>query len=209
MDKSEKKKSGGISGWFSALVGKPKAGSTPVIGAKEEKPVLSNLDIAEKPPVPLEITDFTKEDSVKEDFKKFKTLIGKYKSKLDEKVDPITASGVQKAVGVINASGGITDKPFYKKLIKVFFVLFFLLILIFVGATLFNIFNSKKVAEVVEGPTPSPIPFKPTKPSVYATDEDVLKLQEDIDLLEKELARVSLRENDLLPPKLDFNINFK
>jgi hypothetical protein len=208
MAENIKKVGGGISGWFSSLMGKPKS----VAGAVTEdkaKPVLSNMDIAEKPPVVLEITDFSKEDSVKEDLKKFKALVGKYKSKVDEKVDPVTAAGVQKAVSAINASGSVADKPFYKKLVKVFFILFFLLILIFVAATLFNILKSKKITEAPVLPTPSPVPFEPTKPSVYASDESVLKLEEDIDLLEKELVRVSLRDNDLLPPKLDFDINFK
>lgn len=209
MDKTERKKTGGISGWFSALIGKPKSKTGNIPGVEETKPILSKLDIAEKPPVPLEITDFSKEDSVKEDLKKFKSLIGKYKAKVDDRILPIASSGAQKAASVINTSGEVVDKSFYKKLLKVFFALFFVLILVFIAATLFNILKSKDEHLVSNSPTPTPVPYEPTRPSVYAQDEVVLKLEEDIDLLENELIRVSLRENDLLPPRLDFNINFK
>ncbi len=109
----------------------------------------------------------------------------------------------------INTSASVADKPFYKKIIKLFFVVFFVLILIYVGATLFNILRRRGVTQVTDDPTPTPIPYEPTKPSVYADDAAVLKLEEDIDVLEKELARIGLRENDLIPPKLDFEVTFK
>ena len=47
-----------------------------------------------------------------------------------------------------------------------------------------------------------------TNPSRYATDSGVLKIEEDLINIEKSLGIMQVSETSLLPPKLDFDINF-
>ena len=54
----------------------------------------------------------------------------------------------------------------------------------------------------------TPVPFVPFKPSVYADDPEVLKIEEDLTLLERELNQVKIKEDGIDPPKLDFDISF-
>jgi hypothetical protein len=58
-------------------------------------------------------------------------------------------------------------------------------------------------------PTPTTAPYQPYNPSVYAEDELVLQLEEDIKVLDRELSIVQLKETILTPPVLDFNVNFE
>lgn len=56
--------------------------------------------------------------------------------------------------------------------------------------------------------TPTAVPYTPYLPSVYADDPEILRLEEDVRVLENEVARVNIREVKLIPPRLDFNISF-
>jgi hypothetical protein len=60
-------------------------------------------------------------------------------------------------------------------------------------------------------PTATPTPFVETiaSPSAYATDSAVLKIESDIKDIEDQLQNVDLKDNNLLPPALNLNINFK
>ena len=57
-------------------------------------------------------------------------------------------------------------------------------------------------------PTPTYSPFQKFKPSVYANDPTVIKLEETLNVLDREMATVPLTEDTLTPPVLDFNISF-
>ncbi len=101
-----------------------------------------------------------------------------------------------------------------KKIIKV--------VGIAIGLSLFSliIFSavvtiSKKRTPVVVNVVPSEVPqttaFPEEKifnPSRYATDSAILKIEEDLKSVEKELNDLEINEVDLLPPKLDFELNF-
>lgn len=56
--------------------------------------------------------------------------------------------------------------------------------------------------------TPTPIEIEPSQPSIYALDEVILQLEEDINTLDRELSTTVLRETSLNPPKLDLNVRF-
>lgn len=60
-------------------------------------------------------------------------------------------------------------------------------------------------------PTPTPTPFMPTisSPSAYATDSAVLEIENDISSIVQQLQNVDLKENDILPPAINLNINFE
>jgi hypothetical protein len=61
---------------------------------------------------------------------------------------------------------------------------------------------------VITQPSPTPIEQEQTKPSIYANDADILKLQEDINVLDREVVGTQLKEPTLNAPNLDFNITF-
>jgi hypothetical protein len=57
------------------------------------------------------------------------------------------------------------------------------------------------------GPTPTPLELPISSPSAYATDSAVLNIEKNIDTLENSLANIDLKEENLQPPPLDWNIN--
>jgi len=58
-------------------------------------------------------------------------------------------------------------------------------------------------------PVPSIPPFQRFQPSIYADDPVILKLQEDVNVLDRELSNTQIKETILEPPTLDFNVTFK
>jgi len=78
---------------------------------------------------------------------------------------------------------------------------------------------SKFVSKVREGgkegegeeavPTPTPVGYQRYKPSVYAGDPEILKLEEDVNVLDREVSSAILKDDTLKPPTVDFDINFK
>lgn len=58
-------------------------------------------------------------------------------------------------------------------------------------------------------PTPTPVGYQLYKPSVYAGDPEILKLEEEINIFDREVSGAVLKETTLNPPTLDFNIDFK
>ena len=90
----------------------------------------------------------------------------------------------------------------------VFAVLLFLMIILSI------VLKSREKVPVEVKPTPiasfEPLPSGEiiTNPSRYATDSGVIKIEEDLRNLEKELDNLQVNEVNLLPPRLDFDINF-
>lgn len=93
-------------------------------------------------------------------------------------------------------------------------VLFFTVIAsLFVFVTL--IYRTAVEEEEVKGPiktvfpSPSPGELPHSKPSYYATDSAVLKMEADVEQLGQELHDVRLDESELTPPLIDLDIHFK
>ncbi len=57
-------------------------------------------------------------------------------------------------------------------------------------------------------PTPSSVPVQSEKPSIYSNDEVILKLEEEVKVLDAELNTARINDSKLSLPKLDFNIIF-
>lgn len=59
-------------------------------------------------------------------------------------------------------------------------------------------------------PTPPPLPPEAfmASPSAYATDEAVLRIEEELGILEKDLDTVDLEELRLRPPVLDLKVEY-
>ncbi len=150
------------------------------------------------------------EDSVAQDIKKFKEfgkgVIDKFGTKL-----PTFKTKVFSSLSSIKLP---TEKFSSQKVVKIFgafFLIIFGLAMTFSFLKLIKnnfLENKKTEVEISITPTPTPVSYQPYLPSFYAKDTEVLKLEEDANLLEKEIVGSQLEEKQLLPPNLDFNIKF-
>ncbi len=101
-----------------------------------------------------------------------------------------------------------------KKFLKIFVSsLAIVVILLLIAIFLFKFIGRKRLEEPVVTPTPSPKASPSTEiipnPSRYVTDSAVLETEEELDGLDNELSETVIEETTLLPPSLDFEINFK
>lgn len=99
-----------------------------------------------------------------------------------------------------------------RKILRIVGIVFaVLLVLVIILSTVLKL-KGKVPVEVKPTPVASfgPLPSGEvtTNPSRYATDSGVLKIEEDLRNLEKELDNLQVNETNLLPPRLDFDINF-
>ena len=93
--------------------------------------------------------------------------------------------------------------------VKILALVGFVLVVIYTFFRLFEIFReSRQENEVLTTLTPSPVEYKSEYPSAYAEDLVILQLEEEIRVLEKQISGVDVREIELMPPILDFNIDF-
>lgn len=178
--------------WFYMLVGKP------LTSNNVSKPQ-QNVDSISP-----------QEDSVKQDIQSLKKLVKGAFGGVKGKATPVAKIGKEKSIQAAETVGKSVDRGFLKKLIKIFFVIVFLLILVFIALKLYNLLPTQSPVQTVTiAPTPTSTLYEPDRPSVYALDPQILKLENDIEVLRRELAGVDIRESTLKPPILDFNINFK
>lgn len=148
------------------------------------------------------------------DFQKAKDLVAKMSEKIEEAAKPVLEKGVEEGKAPVEASQTFVSEkksssPIHLK--KILPALLFGLVIIVVvlgGLTFFRSMNKPETPQIVTLPTPTLAPIIETEPSQYAEDEEVLKLQEDISVLEKEITSTSLRESTLNPPILNFDVSF-
>lgn len=148
------------------------------------------------------------EDSVAQDVQTVKTIFGKVTDKISLFLAPFTKKGIASAASSATAVRTSVDNKFLKNLVRTFLILFFTLILVFIGIYLFRMLKEENVITQNPGLTVTPPPFEPFKPSVYAQDPEVLKIEEDVNILERELNQTKIREDGINPPSLDFDISF-
>jgi hypothetical protein len=67
----------------------------------------------------------------------------------------------------------------------------------------------QKPVEEMPPVEPAQLTLTTRKPSRYATDEVVLKVETDVANLEKDLNSLEVKESDLNPPPLNWDVNFK
>ena len=100
-----------------------------------------------------------------------------------------------------------------KRPIFIFASIFGGLLVILLAAVIFFSLNQGKITTQVKStPTPTPTPeFKEEiiSPSPYATDEAVLKMEEEVKKLDQELTSADLKESGLNPPVLEMKIKFE
>lgn len=87
-----------------------------------------------------------------------------------------------------------------------------LFLIIFILLVLVMLFG-KRTKTPTLAPTPTPISASPTpqvilNASRYATDSGVLKIEADLNNIQKQLDQTDVKQSDLKIPDMDFNINF-
>ena len=98
---------------------------------------------------------------------------------------------------------------FIKKIVRISIIVILLLVFLYIISLLVKTARQNGEVAVPGFPSPTVAQYLPYNPSVYAEDEMVLQLEEDIKVLDRELSTVQLKETILTPPTLDFNVNFE
>jgi len=134
---------------------------------------------------------------------------GKLKTTLYPKVSEGTPVVFQAGRNLGSSISSFTNSETLKNILKTSAAIISLIVFFFIGIKVVNMIMNKSENGEISLTTPTPVPYTPYKPSVYAEDEMVLKMEEDIKVLEKESSTVVLKETSLTPPVLDFDINFE
>jgi len=152
------------------------------------------------------------DDPLHQDLAKASTLIKTISAKLPKVALPIVPKNETPQDPQISQVSEILKPNKVKKLIPLIIGLVILLVLVLVGFFAYSYIaklrSPKDNPIVVTNPSPTPIEQEQTQPSIYANDPDILKLQEDINVLDREVVGAQLRESTLNAPVLDFNISF-
>lgn len=147
------------------------------------------------------------EDSVTKDIKNVFGFISKIFGQASQKVTP---TNLKVGKGVPQVPLNLSNNGLFVKVIRIFLIIVFLMVIVFIGVRIFSLMQENgEEGGVRVYISPTPVPYKPSKPSVYAEDEFILNLEEKIRVLEREVAGISVRETTLTPPILDFNVDFE
>lgn len=105
--------------------------------------------------------------------------------------------------------GGTFSKKLAKKIIRVIVGVLIITLVLFAASQAVNIIRRDGQQPGALFPSPTGVFYEPTRPSVYAEDEQVLKMEDDLRVLDREVVSTSLKESTLNPPILDFDIDFE
>jgi hypothetical protein len=202
--------------WINALLGRPTHIEIPSEQVTHQES--STTEAAQSSPVAQTQAQGTQsmtrevydEDPLKKDLEKAKNLFSKFSSRAHTLADPAIERGMAVSNEAASASSAFVKTNRFKKIIPIIIVLVLIILFGFL-ALMFLRRNGggEEIPVVISDPTPTLAPFVPSQPSIYSSDAEVLKLEQDITVLDQEIAGTALRETTLNPPSLDFNINFK
>ena len=96
----------------------------------------------------------------------------------------------------------------YRRPLIVFLVILVLLVVIGIFAPFFGRFIKRNITPA-ETPAPTALPEATLTPSVSTNDPDILGIEEKLGKLDESFSKVNLREDELRPPTLDFNVSFE
>lgn len=203
---------GGLSWWVSSMTGKASV-------KKQTQVAVNAAPVKSNPAVPangVQNQISNTDDSVSRDLEQARKIVGKLSGAVSKAVTPVVAKGVSSSEKTA-AKFLKKDNKFLKIILRLFIILIFLMIAVFVGLKLFQsgavvvkppVKPSPNILSITLTVTPTPVVYNPMKPSVYADDLVVLKLEQDINILTREIAGTNIKETQLNPPSLDFNISF-
>ena len=100
-----------------------------------------------------------------------------------------------------------------KKRLMIFVSAFGVVLILLLITAVFTGFSQNLFEETdTEKPMPKPITESRkeiTSPSPYATDAAILKIEEEVEKLDKKIQETDLKETDLTPPTLDWEVEFE
>ncbi len=151
----------------------------------------------------------SEDNQITADFKKAKDFKEQLVQKVQEQLQPVVSQATPKITSAAEPVKSMFGGELIKKILRITAIIILLLILLYIISLFVK--NLRKNGEVALNglPTPTLAPYLPYNPSVYAEDELVLELEEDIKVLDRELSTALLKETILTPPSLDFDINFE
>lgn len=125
--------------------------------------------------------------------------------------------GIKQKQEMAKTRQGIPGAPKQKlidKKIMILLVGLAVLVVLLIAGTLYKAMSGRG-QRIVLAPTPTPVvtptlaPVEIRNPSRYATDSGVLKIEEDLKALDKDLVGTEIKESSLTPPSLDWDVSFK
>jgi hypothetical protein len=188
---SSQKKQGFLSKWLNSLLGRP-------VASTQQIQVEPNAEEKNKTP---------EDDSVHEDIEKLKN----FAHVLQDKVSPVAQSGKKKAGEAVSSASKVVDTSLLRKLVSILMIMVFFGVAVFIASRFFHAVvnvdetNNNEVEVVV---SPTGFEYQPTNPSVWAEDPQVKLLEQDVSTLEREVSNPIIKETQLNPPVLDFNVSF-
>ena len=154
-----------------------------------------------------------KEDQLASDLKEAKGFADKIFGKISSLSSPITSKGAPKIKEIGGSAKNLLGGGFIKKIAKVAGVALVIILLLLIALQIVERVRDMGMGEengiVTTTPSISPGPYIPLNPSVYAEDELVLEIEDDLRVIDREMSTTGLPETTLTPPVLDFDINFK
>jgi len=168
-------------------------------------------EIANKEEIVLPSKQAQGGDSVVQDLEGLKKIVGKFSKNIGTAVSPSLEKGLKSSTKAAGNFAKAADKSkLFKNVLRIFLILIFLMVAAFVAMRLFRTYQEDTPQDepTITGiETPTPIVFQPAE-SVYANDPVILKLQEDIEVMVREIAGTNIKVTTLNPPSLDFNVSF-
>ncbi|MCH7641029.1 hypothetical protein IID22_02445 [Patescibacteria group bacterium] len=149
------------------------------------------------------------DNQVRIDFQKAKEVKNKLLGTVGESVSPIITKQGKKFSGLTAPLGGLFSPDLIKKLLRIGTIAVLLVVLFYIGSQILRTLTQDGENGQIVVTTPSVAPFHPLNPSIYADDEQVLQMEEDVKVLDRELSTTQLKETILTPPVLDFDIDFE
>lgn len=202
-------------GWVRMLMGKPKR-QVPTNAANKgaEKAEVKEKVGPGKPDVTEGLVEVSPgelqkaDDSVVEDIKSFKSFFRKSFNMLIGRAAATKAT--KKVQEKVDAA---SKKASFSLIYKLIPALFILIVVLLAAAIVISIFEKQngivdRGNGIVVETTPPVVTYQPYTESIYASDPEILRLDEDINVLGREISTTVLQDSILTPPKLDFNIKF-
>lgn len=148
-------------------------------------------------------------DQVTTDLKKAKELRNNFLGKVGESVTPVISKQGKKVDSFTAPIKNLVDKSLLSKLMRIGLIILLIGLFLYITSLILKTVNESGDQSQISVPTPTIAPYHPFNPSIYAEDEAVLQMEEDIKILDRELSTSLLKETILTPPVLDFDVDFE
>ncbi len=107
--------------------------------------------------------------------------------------------------------GNVPDKyeQLKNKKMKYLVIILVVFVVIFAATFLYKAMQDRRPVPTPTIIPPTPVPYQHYRPSVYAKDKDLLAIEEDLKVLERELNQPLQKESYLELPVLDYQVSFE